>query len=246
MTQVTLSSERMNSRCRQGMWGAIAALTLSLGTGLANAEPPHGGPGPRPGFNHMDARFGHNHYYPSRGYVVGALPRDRIAVGGGRYFYSGGVWYAPRGPRFVVVGPPIGFYVPVLPAFYTTVWFGGVPYYYANDTYYQWVPAENQYEVVAPPGDDSAAQVQPPPVEGSGGPAVGPSGDDLFIYPKNGQTDDQQAKDKYECHKWANGQSGFDPTVSGGGVPPDQNASARASYNRAMTACLEGRGYSVK
>jgi len=140
----------------------------------------------------------------------------------------------------------VGVYVPVLPAFYTTVWFGGIPYYYANDTYYQWVPDQNQYEVVAPPGDENAAQVQPPPVDGSGGPAVGPLSDDLFIYPKNGQTDDQQAKDKYECHKWANGQSGFDPTQSGGGVPADQNASARAAYNRAITACLEGRGYSVK
>ena len=68
----------------------------------------------------------------------------------------------------------------------------------------------------------------------------------MFIYPKNGQNEDQQATDKYECHKWANQQSGFDPTQSGGGVPPEQNASARNSYNRAITACLEGRGYSVK
>ena len=63
---------------------------------------------------------------------------------------------------------------------------------------------------------------------------------------KNGQTEEQQATDKYECHKWANQQSGFDPTQSGGGVSADQNASAHAAYNRAMGACLEGRGYSVK
>jgi len=185
----------------------------------------------------MDGRFGHNHYYPSRGYYVGGLPRERFVVGGGRYFYSGGVWYAPRGPGFVVVGAPVGLFVPALPAFYTTVWFGGVPYYYANDTYYQWVPAQSQYEVVAPPGDENAAQTQPAPAPGS---------DDVFVYPKNGQSDEQQSRDKYECHKWASQQSGFDPTVSGGGVPPEQNASARASYQRAMGACLEGRGYSVK
>jgi hypothetical protein len=70
--------------------------------------------------------------------------------------------------------------------------------------------------------------------------------DNVFIYPKNGQSDEQQATDKYECHKWANQQSGFDPTQSGGGVPAEQNASAHAAYNRAMGACLEGRGYSVK
>ena len=219
-----------------------AAVAVALAIGTAGADPHWGGPheGPRPGFDHMDARFGHNHYYPARGYYFRDIPRDRFVVRGG-YFYSGGIWYARRGPGFVVVGPPVGVFVPVLPAFYTTVYFGGIPYYYANDTYYQWVPAESQYEVVAPPADDNAAQMQasqPPPQS--------TSGEDLFIYPKNGQSDQQQATDKYECHKWANQQSGFDPTQSGGGVPPEQNASARTAYNRAMGACLEGRGYTVK
>jgi hypothetical protein len=215
-------------------------IALALAVGTVNAEPPRGGP--RPGFDHMDGRFNHNRFYPERGYVVRELPRDRYVVGGGRYFYSGGVWYEPRGPRFVVVGPPVGVYVPILPVGYTTVYFSGAPYYYANDAYYQWVPAQNQYEVVAPPGDESAVQTQPPP---DAAPPP-PSGDDFFVYPKNGQPEDQQAKDKFECHKWASQQSGFDPTLSGGGVPPEQNASARSSYNRAMIACLEGRGYSVK
>jgi hypothetical protein len=227
--------------------GALAgAAALVLAAGTANADPPHGprgGPGPRPGFDHMDARFGHNHYYPSRGYEVRDLPRDRVIVGGGRYYYSGGIWYAPRGPRFVVVGPPLGVYVPILPAYYTTVYYDGVPYYYANDTYYQWVPDQNQYEVVQLPGDENVAQTQPEPAVQAAATTVT---DDIFIYPKNGQTEEQQATDKYECHKWANQQSGFDPTQSGGGVPPEQNASAHAAYNRAMSACLEGRGYSVK
>jgi hypothetical protein len=146
------------------------------------------------------------------------------------------------------VGAPFGVFVPVLPAFYTTVWFGGVPYYYANDTYYRWVPAESQYEVVAPPGDESAAQTEPPgaPPPADVAPPPNAPGGDMFIYPKNGQSEDQQAEDKFQCHQWAKQQSGFDPTQSGGGVPADQNASAHASYNRAMTACLDGRGYSVK
>ena len=77
----------------------------------------------------------------SAGYYVRDLPRERFIVGGprgGRYWYSGGVWYnsGPRG--FVVIGAPIGAFVPVLPPYYTTVYFGGVPYYYANDTYYIW------------------------------------------------------------------------------------------------------------
>ena len=224
-------------------FGAVA-LAVALAVGTAHAEPPRGGP--RPGWDHHDVRFGHDHYYPSRGYYVRGLPRDRVIVGGGRYYFSGGVWYAPRGPGWVVVGAPVGVFVPLLPLGYNTVYFGGVPYYYANDTYYQWVPAQNQYEVVAPPGDENAAQMQPPPDAAPPPPPGAAPGDDFFVYPKNGQPEDLQAKDKFECHKWASQQSGFDPTVSGGGVPPDQNASARSQYNRAITACLEGRGYSVK
>jgi hypothetical protein len=68
----------------------------------------------------------------------------------------------------------------------------------------------------------------------------------VFIYPKNNQSDEQQSQDRYECHSWASGQSGFDPTKSAGGVAPQDANSKRADYNRAMTACLEGRGYSVK
>jgi hypothetical protein len=229
----------MNKRLWISMCGSLAvAFALSLGT--AQADPPRGGPhgggDRRPGYDHMDARFGHNHYYPSRGYSVHALPRDRFVVNrfNHRYYYSGGIWYAPRGSAFVVIGAPLGAFVPVLPTYYSTVYFGGAPYYYADDTYYAWRPDSNQYEVVAPPGDDSAAQTQSPP------------SDDVFIYPKNGQNEEQQGKDKYECHKWASDQSGFDPTQSGGGVPADQNTDRRAQYQRAMGACLEGRGYSVK
>jgi hypothetical protein len=235
----------MKARAMKAMCSAVAlALALALSASAVNADPrfDHG---PRPGWDHHDVRFGHDHFYPSRGYYVRGLPPDRIVVGGGRFYFSAGVWYAPRGPGWVVVGAPVGVFVPLLPVGYTTVYFGGVPYYYANDAYYEWVPAQNQYEVVAPPGDENAAQMQPPP-GAAPPPAPGGGGDDFFVYPKNGQPDDLQAKDKYECHKWAAQQSGFDPTLSGGGVPADQNASARSSYNRAMVACLEGRGYSVK
>jgi Family of unknown function (DUF6515) len=251
MTYSEMLGKNMKGRSWISMVGAVA-VAFALAVGTASADPPRGerheggprgGPGPRPGFDHMDRRFGHDHYYPSRGYEFRELPRDRVVVGGGRYYYSGGIWYEPRGPRFVVVGPPVGVYVPVLPAYYTTVYYGGVPYYYANDAYYQWVPEQSQYEVVAPPGDESAAQLQPAPAVQAAATTVT---DDVFIYPKNGQSEEQQATDKYECHKWASQQSGFDPTQSGGGVPPEQNASAHAAYNRAIGACLEGRGYSVK
>ena len=56
------------------------------------------------------------------------------------------------------------------------------------------------------------------------------NGDGLFAYPKNGQSDEQQSADRRECGQWAGSQTG------GGGGP---------DYRRALTACLQGRGYSV-
>lgn len=166
------------------------------------------------------------------------MPRDRYVINryNSRYYYSRGVWYQPRGPRFVVVGAPLGVFVPVLPYYYSSFYVGGMPYYYGNGAYYRYRDRERDYEVVDRP--DGA----PSDVEEN----AGTTSDEIFIYPKNGQSADRQSQDRFECHKWASGETGFDPTQSGGGVSADQNSSKRSDYNRAMTACLEGRGYSVK
>jgi len=220
-------------RTWNGSWlVSAAAVALLLLTGAAGAQQPehgHGGHAPRaaPYAAHYDTQFNHNHYY-----------------------YSGGVWYAPRGPTFVVVGPPVGVFVPVLPPFYTTVWFGGLPYYYANDAYYTYAGPQG-YEVVEPPADPNTAITGPqgpaypgaPPPSENGPP---PQGEDIFVYPQQGQSPEQQANDRYECHKWASSQTGFDPTQAGGGVAPDQTVARGEDYRRAMRACLEGRGYSVR
>ena len=34
----------------------------------------------------------------------------------------------------------------------------------------------------------------------------------VFVYPRNGQSDAQTQSDRYECHRWAVSQSGYDPT----------------------------------
>ncbi len=185
----------------------------------------------------LDRRYGHNHYYPPRGYAVGALPRGYVTVRYGRtpYYYHHGIWYRPGGSGFVVVRPHIGLYVPILPPFYSTIWYGGVPYYYADDVYYRYRADRREYEVSDPPPDSQASSTQPAGAQG-----------DLFIYPKNGQNEEQQSKDRYECHSWAASQSGFDPTEPMGGVDESQSAAKRADYQRAQTACLEARGYSVK
>jgi hypothetical protein len=129
---------------------------------------------------------------------------------------------------------------------------------------------------------------------------------ELMIYPKQGQSPDQQSRDRYECHTWAVQQSGYDPSnpqaaatgnnrsgmaketlrggargaaagaaigaiagdagkgaaigATAGGLSRrfkekdrqnDQSSAGttnpgQQSYQRAMAACLDGRGYSVK
>lgn len=57
-------------------------------------------------------------------------------------------------------------------------------------------------------------------------------------YPADGQSHDAQDRDRYECHRWAVGESDFDPSRDRRGD--------RDLYNRALTACLEARGYVVR
>jgi hypothetical protein len=221
---------------------AIGALTCGAG-GLSPAF----GQGHNSG-GHAGSGGGHAHYaagghggvggaHYAAGYRGGAYGRGGAYYGrGGAYsgrggYGRGGYWHGGYGPRF---GFGWGWFLPVLPAFYATYWFGGIPYYYANDAYYTWSPDYNGYVMSDPPAaavpqDNDAA---PPP------PANGQS----FNYPKNGQTDEQQASDRYQCHQWAVSQSGYDPTRNGAGAAAGQ----QNDYHRALTACMEGRGYSVR
>jgi hypothetical protein len=195
----------------------------------------------------LDSRYHHDHYYPPRGYAVRGLPRGYYVARhpSGSFYYSQGVWYRPYGPRFVVVAAPVGLFVPELPAFYSTLWVGGTRYYYADDTYYMDDPDQRGYRVVDHP-NDSDVREDGPPAPGSAPAASGPTSDDLFIYPKNGQDQKKQDADRYECHRWAATQTGFDPSEPGGGAGNAPGGSKSADYLRAMTACLEARGYSVK
>jgi hypothetical protein len=79
-------------------------------------------------------------------------------------------------------------------------------------------------------------------------PSVKPSSTEkIFVYPRLGQSEELQAKDRYECHSWAMGQAGYDPTQpTDGDVPEAQTNQKRADYLRAQGACLDGRGYTMK
>lgn len=182
-----------------------------------------------------DKRFDHNRSYPRDGYVVKRIPTKRrpIHYRNKSYFYFGGSWYLPSGQSFVVVRPPVGIIVPILPSFYTTVWLQGTAYYYANDVYYVWRPDLNGYQVTIPPVEEN----QPQPTY---------SADEVFIYPKQGQGEKQQADDRYACHRWGVEQSSYDPTQPPGNLLVKELSLQREDYQRAMKACLNGKGYSVR
>lgn len=142
------------------------------------------------------------------------------------YRYWGGIWYTPVRGAWMVVRPPYGIVVADTPAVFTALTIGGLAYLYADGVYYRQRP--DGYEVVPPPVNGDAAAQR------------------LFVYPREGQSAEQQASDEYECHRWAVAQTRFDPTRAAVGEAPVPSAGTAADYERARTACLEGRGYTVR
>jgi len=176
---------------------------------------------------HVSAYGGRGGYgYPGsspHGYSTGA-------------YWRGGYWRGGYWPR-AYYGGGYAWFLPILPLAYATYWYGGVPYYYANDVYYTWNPSYDGYTATDPPpvsdasvaGDEGAA-VQPTVAPSDPGP--GPGGGQIFMYPKNGQSEAQQSEDRRACQQWAASQAGT-------------GEASGSDYRRAMLACIEGRGYSA-
>ena len=120
---------------------------------------------------------------------------------------------------------------PFLPPYYTTVWVGGVPYYYANEVYY--MQSGEGYVIVEPPKGEVVE-------------APKPQQDRLYIYPRQGQSEKQQADDRFACHQYAVNQTQYDPTQPPGSATGTQAGQNVLDYNRAMSACLDAKGYTVK
>jgi hypothetical protein len=153
------------------------------------------------------------------GYGRGGYGRGGYGRGYGRYGYGryGGFGYGGWGWG---AGLGLGLWLSVLPWDYETLWWDGLPYYYADNDYYTWDPQVDEYQQVQPPPQiaQQAAEQPPAPTE-------------LFAYPKNGQSEQQQATDKVQCRAWARGQSGYNPadaasvTAPPGATPPTNTLS---------------------
>jgi hypothetical protein len=203
-------------------FGGAAPRIAGGGAPTAVHAPVHGG------FPTMSANHSAGHF-SGGGFVPGS--------GGwnGWRGWGGGYWHGTFWPH-VWFNPGFAWFLPVLPYGCTTFWWGGSPYYYWNNLYYTWSPTDYGYVVT-----------DPPPVAGSNasdsssGYGDGGSGADVYLYPRNGQSDAQTQQDRYECHSWAVSQTGFDPTRSS-----QQSSGSAADYRRAMIACLDARGYSAR
>ncbi len=113
------------------------------------------------------------------------------------------------------------------------------PYYYPYYAPYYYSP------YYLPP---IVVDQEQPSVYAQPAPSVSPSttAGRIFIYPRKGQSEELQAKDRYECHSWGVSQTGYDPTQPTSGMPRAQLNQMRADYKRAMSACLDGRGYTMR
>lgn len=215
----------------------------------AAVDPPGGGgAGAHGGGSHGGAfqgtAAGGGHVGPSHGGgAVGgsrSAPIPRGPTGDLHHHYNGGGF---RGGWWGPGWFGLDLYLATLPWYYEAYEWDGVPYYYVNGNYWVWNGDVGEYE-----------QVQPPAPLATEGPGEAPNQAlRLFVYPKNGQSAQQQSKDEAECSQWASGQTSYAPSAhegrqSGGAAVQNSEAASaqRQDYLRAESACLEARGYSVE
>ena len=246
----------------------LFVIALAGVTSQANAAPPHrshgGGLASHNSVSLSVGNRGHGgHYRGGRNYYGGYGGRG-YGYGYGSYGWGG--WGGWGG---LYTGLSLGLAIPLLANGYSSSWYGGSPYYYADDGYYVSYP-QRDYRVLSPServiteryvyeSPSPAPVVAAPPTNGTPTPSYvresspaaatssptqsktpAPTSPQLYAYPKNGQTATQSTFDRIECERWGSGQTGYSPGQS------SEDANRKAEYQRAVSACLEGRGYTVR
>jgi hypothetical protein len=224
---------------RKQMHWIVAASLAAIAVGSSGLACAHSGGGG--GGGHGSSRGGghHGRGYHGRGVDGGGNPGGGWRWHGGddgQGWYSGRFYGGSGGFRY-------GLLFASIPWYCETYWWAGVPYYYADDNYYQWNDSAGAYETVQPPPElVDQVQTQEPRRE-------------LFIFPAAGQSNEQLARDREDCHRWAVAQVGFDPRVPAAGAAgtaatssssADSTVAKRMEYLRADGACLMDRNYTVE
>jgi hypothetical protein len=176
---------------------------------------------------------------PPIGLVVASLPASATAVvsAGRPYLYANDVYYRPRPDLggYEVVNDPVEPASEPAAATAGTTSVGVAVMPVAATVANAPSPPVSAPVAAAPaapvaPVMALAAAVAPTP---SPSPAAPPSVD-------------QQARDRYECYRFAVTQTGFDPLRTPTGPAAADIAQRQSAYERAQAACFEGRGYAVR
>jgi hypothetical protein len=149
----------------------------------------------------------------------------------------------PPIPHLPRIHPPRGLIIPLrIFAPHPRLFLGPPPIFFDGGFYQHGSFSVDMTPYEGPP--PAAVQEQPPGYPAASIPR--PPAEQFFVYPRKGQSEEQQMKDRYECHLWAVGQTGWDPNQSTAVLPEDQETRRRADYRRAIGACLDAREYTVK
>ena len=118
---------------------------------------------------HRHARPYRYAHHPRCGVTVRVRPAGGriVAYRGVNYHFHNGVWYKPRGNKFVVFRPFAGIRIKVLPPSCFAFTLRAKKYHYYYGTYYVYIPEAQEYEVVAAP---EGAQVDTLPDDCTGPP----------------------------------------------------------------------------
>ena len=186
------------------------------------------------------------HYGPGFAWFLPVLPFGYATYywGGNPYYYYDGGYYSwnPDYNGYVATDPP-----PVADTASSSGSDEAPPP--ADDGQSQSYDVQPQTYEAQPPSNPNTITASPPPASApalSTAQSTAPRGNwsggvsDIVAYPRNGQTDQQTSNDKFECHKWSVAQTGFDPTRS------INLQGTAADYRRAMGACMDARGYTVR
>jgi hypothetical protein len=198
---------------------ATLAGLISIGLGSSGFTVAHGANGGSAGHGagfSSSSSSGHGH-----GHHRGGWHGGRGSSGGAYRGGDHGGWGIPGH----------GFYFASIPSYCKLVYWEGVPYYYADDVYYEWDGTAGAYQEVQPPAG-LAEQIN----------AQAAVVTELFVFPNGDQTNEQLERDREACHRWAIEQVGFDPKAAAPRTNAlDRSAAKRANYLRADEACLEAR-----
>jgi hypothetical protein len=199
---------------RQRSRFATLAGLISIGLGSAGFAIAHGASG-----GHGSAGHGHGHHR-------GGWQGERGSGGGAHGGRNPGGWSIPGH----------GFFFASIPSYCKLVYWEGVPYYYADDLYYEWNGSAGAYQEVQPPAG-LAGQIA----------AQAPVVTELYVFPNGDQSNEQLERDREACHRWAVQQVGFDPKTAAPHIKASDGSAAQlANYLRADAACLEAHDYRVE